>query len=128
METGDLRLKRRCGKPLVRSRGTRPQLRIADALDLAEALGGKAHDKTGGATIAHQKVGTDADDKDRIFFGNGLQEGCEIFLVGRLEHDFRRAAGAEPGHLFHAHIGRQPPAQPRETIPQLAKQGLAVNP
>ncbi len=99
----------------------------ANAFNLTEALGRKAHDKTAYAAIAHEEIGPDADCQDRIFFGNGLEECRQIFLIGRLEHDLGRAACTEPRDFFHAHIGRQTPAQTRKSIAQLFQQGFAIN-
>jgi hypothetical protein len=109
MKTTDARVQRRRGQPLVGDRRAGAYLRLGDHFRLAEALRRQPDDDARNAAIAHQQIGADADHGHRHILRQRLQKSGEIVLVGGLEQQFRRPAGAEPGNLIHRRVRRQPP-------------------
>ena len=127
METANARLQRHGGNPFVRRRGAGAYLRLGDRLGLAEAFCRQTNNETGDATLAHQKIGTDTDNRQRDIFRHGFQKCRKVFLVGRLEQRLGGAAGAEPGYLFHFGAGRDAAAQSGQPVAEFCKQGFAAD-
>ncbi|MNT05690.1 hypothetical protein D3C72_1403190 [compost metagenome] len=89
---------------LVRADRTGLDAVFAGKLHLAETFGRQTDDNARDAAIAHQKVGADADHRQRHVFRQNFQEGNQIIGIVRLEHDFRQTAGSEPRHAVHGRI------------------------
>ena len=65
------------------------------------------------AAVAHQKVGADADGRNRDARIEPREKIGKIFFVRRREENLRRAAGAKPAEIRHAHIRFKPAPQVR---------------
>jgi hypothetical protein len=80
-------------------------------VDLPEPLCRQAQDHARDTPVANKQVGADANDRQRHFSREYLQEGDEVIHVMRLEHQFCQSAGLEPSHAVHRRIRRQPPTK-----------------
>ena len=127
MEAADAGLMGKCGDPLVGRGGPCPDARRRDDFRIAETLGRQADDEARNAALAHQQVGADADDGERdvLVCRHGLEEGREVFLVGRLVERLGETAGAEPGDLVHLRIRRDAAANACEPVAEAGEKRFA---
>ena len=80
------------------------------------------HDDAGDATIAHQQVGSQANDPDRQIDGDPREEVGEIGLVGRREQDLGGTADAKPRDVGQGDIGGEPPLEFGQLVLELRRE------
>ena len=120
-------LERQCSQVLVGADSAGRKPRVRHLLGPAEPLGRQPDHHAGNAAVTHQQVGTDTDRQHGDFFRQRGQKRRQVVLVDRLEHQFRRTAGAEPGHLRHVRIRRQPALDVAELARKRCQQLFAID-
>ena len=106
-EAGDARLGRRTGQANVGRRRSRRHLKVRRCRDLAKRLAAEPDDDAGNAAVANDEVRAEANHGDGNFTGQARQEIGEVFFVGRLEQQLRRAADAKPGERRQRRVGAE---------------------
>ena len=87
--------------------------KVGRRLDRAERLAAQANHHAANPAVADDEIGAEADDRDRNFAGQALQEIGEVVLVGRRDQNLRRPADAKPREWRERRVGAQTAAQAR---------------
>ncbi len=109
--------------PLVWRRRARPDAVSEIDLEPRRNPCRQPHDKARNAAFAHQKVGADADDRQRDVFRHRLQEGREIILVGGLEQGLQAEPPARNQVILSiSALGVMRPRKPDKAVAELVEQ------